>query len=502
MKLNNRRTRFLVVITFLFVCANQGSAKENSDESKLQAQDIAVIDGAYVLLEKYGEELWSGWTKVKMPMVYIKESTEFAIGFEKPPSGFEETERHLRNHPVFKRPRVLGTNLAAAFPLDGIPSIVIGTPEALQASPTQWTLTAIHEMFHVLQMNRGSMQKTLALKIVEDPSDGMWQLNFPFPYDNLDVMRLLHLDGYCTYLAVRESEDRASTKYNLGTALDARELLKNWLANETGNDSSFNYSKFQEWKEGIALYTEYRMCELAAEDEFRPSPEIRQMKEYVPYDIIWKDKYSNHANLFKHAGRVARSRLEFYHLGLGKGLALDELGIDWKDSYFAPGVWLDDMLESAVKAKSTRQAIQVDARAPAFKLESTAGQLFVFDEKSDQPILVDFWQPWCPPCLESMPALKQLKQKFDGELKVVGIVDRCSDVDSLLKTIEKHSIEWPTLLDSNGDVAGNFQVEGYPHLFLIDRNGVVKWQGKGKLTEDQLKSLTEAVSNAVESDRN
>jgi thioredoxin 1 len=62
--------------------------------------------------------------------------------------------------------------------------------------------------------------------------------------------------------------------------------------------------------------------------------------------------------------------------------------------------------------------------------------------KSDKPVLVDFWAPWCRPCLMVAPILDELAKEYSKRVTIARI-----DVDHNLKTAIRYNImSIPTLL--------------------------------------------------------
>ena len=82
--------------------------------------------------------------------------------------------------------------------------------------------------------------------------------------------------------------------------------------------------------------------------------------------------------------------------------------------------------------------------------------------RSDIPVLVDFWAPWCGPCKMVAPILDELAPEFAGKVKIVKIN-----------------------VDENQLVAGQFGVRSIPTLLLI-KNGTVVATQVGALPKTQL----------------
>jgi thiol-disulfide isomerase/thioredoxin len=103
-------------------------------------------------------------------------------------------------------------------------------------------------------------------------------------------------------------------------------------------------------------------------------------------------------------------------------------------------------------------------------------------------VLVDFWGTWCPPCRESVPALRNLNKRYAGKAFQLVSVSSDDDEDVWKTFIKAERMEWPQYIDLPGEVLHAFKVDSFPTFVVLDKDGVIRFRqsGEGPETESEL----------------
>jgi thioredoxin 1 len=95
--------------------------------------------------------------------------------------------------------------------------------------------------------------------------------------------------------------------------------------------------------------------------------------------------------------------------------------------------------------------------------------------QSETPVVVDFWAPWCGPCLRVAPVLDQLAKDYAGKVLVAKV------------NTDEHPV-W----------AGKYDVRGIPTMLFV-ANGKLVHRQVGALPEPLLRELFQQFVEVTQS---
>jgi thiol-disulfide isomerase/thioredoxin len=113
--------------------------------------------------------------------------------------------------------------------------------------------------------------------------------------------------------------------------------------------------------------------------------------------------------------------------------------------------------------------------APPIKLALLEeGELDLANHAGKEVVMLDFWATWCGPCRAEMPVLAEIAEEFKDKGVVLYAVNLREEPDEIREFLTSQDLNTTVALDKEGTVAGEYGVDGIPHLVVIDKNGVVQ----------------------------
>jgi len=217
-----------------------------------------------------------------------------------------------------------------------------------------------------------------------------------------------------------------------------------WVAEDNENIRRFVFKKYMQ-ADDILVYGDWTI-----------DKKLKVPIKYIEQNIM--------------AGDTSRVTLNFSNMVLNQdydaSLFTAETPEGFAENYFK----LDDMVQPTLAQ---------GAFAPEWSLKDNKGKSFSLAQYKGKPVLIDFWGTWCVWCVRSFPQLKSLYETYNSAgVQFVGIsCQEPPNADPQAFAKDK-GIDYTILL--NGDnVAQDYKVQGFPTLYVLDKEGRVAYIHSG-----------------------
>ncbi len=109
-------------------------------------------------------------------------------------------------------------------------------------------------------------------------------------------------------------------------------------------------------------------------------------------------------------------------------------------------------------------------------------------------VLIDFWTFACYNCRNTLPAIKKWDAQYhDKGLTIIGVhtpeLDYESNIDNLRREVAGLGIKYPVVTDNDYSTWKAYGVEAWPTLFVLDKQGRVRWMHVGEGAYDETEEV-------------
>ncbi len=146
---------------------------------------------------------------------------------------------------------------------------------------------------------------------------------------------------------------------------------------------------------------------------------------------------------------------------------------------------LDETPAATVKMTSWRmlrakydEKIDENPKALAFSVHDMDGNSFKLSELKGKVVVINFWFVRCKPCVDEMPGLNKIVEKFENNENVVFLAfswDKKSNIELFLK---KREFLY-NIIPESMQVISKYGVKSFPTNLIMDQDGNVVYKEKG-----------------------
>jgi peroxiredoxin len=143
---------------------------------------------------------------------------------------------------------------------------------------------------------------------------------------------------------------------------------------------------------------------------------------------------------------------------------------------------------------SSGWSLEIGDPMPDFGIKTQAGDPVSRAGLAGKPVLLVFWNSWCPNCKKELPQINRMAEKYGpGGLTVLAINTGLNDSDSKARAFwKKNGFLFPTAFDQTFSIGESFGVQGVPTVVLVDAKGVVRY--KSPLLPDNMDERIKQLS--------
>ncbi|MDQ3656115.1 MAG: redoxin domain-containing protein, partial [Chloroflexota bacterium] len=137
---------------------------------------------------------------------------------------------------------------------------------------------------------------------------------------------------------------------------------------------------------------------------------------------------------------------------------------------------------------------RVGEPAPDFFTVLGDGEVVLLSDYRGQPVWLNFWGSWCPPCRSEAPEMQAAYEELAPRGLVILAVALDEPLSVAVDYAELNGLSFLIAGDPNRKLTGDaYPIVNFPTHILIDRDGIVREVILAELSKDQFIARAESI---------
>jgi len=121
--------------------------------------------------------------------------------------------------------------------------------------------------------------------------------------------------------------------------------------------------------------------------------------------------------------------------------------------------------------------VKINQPVPDFELPDLHGRLHRLSDYRERIVIVNFWSCECPHSERTDKAIMSMFVQWKDDLSMLTIASNRNETAEDVANVSEARRLPTVLLDANCEVADLFEAQTTPHVFVIDRDGILRYRG-------------------------
>lgn len=112
--------------------------------------------------------------------------------------------------------------------------------------------------------------------------------------------------------------------------------------------------------------------------------------------------------------------------------------------------------------------------------------------RDERPVYLNFWAPWCAPCVEELPDIDAMYEKYGDQINFAAVAVH-AEGQNLEKFVGDHGFSMPVYEGNAREIVTTYRLDAVPVSLLIASDGTIIAEHLGGMDSEELEKFLSQV---------